>query len=96
VSSVPIEHQAPCGVLATPETEVRGRACNHPLHRRREGERQKVVYGSWATEECTMCGSWRTKRSEPGVINPLPVPGVWRPASEPRERIGCEGLDDDE
>jgi hypothetical protein len=76
MSSVPLEHQARCGVLAVPETEVRGRPnCSHPEHRRREGERMRVVYGSGATEECTLCGAWR---------NTLPGPAAWRPASEPR------------
>jgi hypothetical protein len=82
MSSVPLEHQSRCGVLATPETEVRGRPfCNHPPSRRREGERMRVVYGSWATEECTLCGAWR---------NTLPEPGAWRSARVSR------GGDDDE
>ena len=78
MSSVPLEHQAPCGVLATPETEVRGRPfCNHPPSRRREGERKPMRYGSSPTEECSMCGAWRT-------VFGHGVPGAWNAASVSR------------
>lgn len=71
------ENRAPGGVLAAPETEVRGRTnCNHPENRRREGARQPARWGSWPTEECTMCGAWRAL--------PHGKPEPWQHASVPR------------
>lgn len=71
-------HETRFGVLATPDTEMPGRTnCHHPQNRRRDGERQPAAFGTWATEECTLCGAWRTTGH---------VVGHWRPASEPRGR----------
>lgn len=33
--------------------------CGHPKDKRKEGPRIPAVYGSWATEICKKCKSWR-------------------------------------
>ncbi len=40
--------------------------CRHPKAARGEGPRYPASYGSWATEVCGRCGSWRV---EVHVIN---------------------------
>jgi hypothetical protein len=61
----PRQYEDPSQLVFPPELlakAISAKPCRHPRTARRVGPRIPARYGSWATEMCSRCMSWRYDR----------------------------------